>query len=33
MPYSATKGLAERIVLEANGGEMSTIASPTVHLG
>ncbi|WP_437290188.1 NAD-dependent epimerase/dehydratase family protein [Sorangium sp. So ce406] len=26
MPYSATKGLAERIVLEANGSEMSTIA-------
>ena len=26
MPYSATKGLAERIVLDANGSEMSTIA-------
>ncbi len=26
MPYSATKGLAERIVLEANGSELSTIA-------
>lgn len=26
MPYSATKGLAERIVLEANDGDMSTIA-------
>lgn len=26
MPYSATKGLAERIVLEANGNPMSTIA-------
>lgn len=26
MPYSATKGLAERIVLDANDSEMSTIA-------
>ncbi|APR80917.1 Hypothetical protein A7982_06264 [Minicystis rosea] len=26
MPYSATKGLAERIVLEANDSDMSTIA-------
>jgi nucleoside-diphosphate-sugar epimerase len=26
MPYSATKGLAEKMVLEANGGDMSTIA-------
>lgn len=26
MPYSATKGLAEKVVLEANSGEMTTIA-------
>jgi nucleoside-diphosphate-sugar epimerase len=26
MPYSATKGIAERMVLEANGAELSTLA-------